>query len=696
MNRHDTAVAIEEWQKRQQQEASRPEDRSITARLCDGILNVLHHIISELSSSQRSGIDTPNTEAITKKTCMSLARTRATIALWSDGYGIQDGRLDEVLAKSRNLRRSTLKTLSSIANTLLDRLIPTAGISSDGLRTLTVPLAATCTEARYTAQGGVDGEHDSDASSDGFSDAGSDDNMAEMIEDLKTDAECLMDLDPLFRDPVLDLPWHKENQQLQEMEWTPEKNYSSKVQQRFPEAQNSLVEMLGKANWERFLRCQKLRNSAEMASQQLANTTDKGGGGTVAGSSRYHDSGLGTSLPTASLYAETIMTYASGDGQKTRIPPLPDEAKGGKRFPCLACGRSVRITNNSAWKKHLYQDLQPYVCLETHCAQLTFSDRIDWVHHLALDHSYQPAWASVSCPLCLKATGAGQMAVTTHLARHLEEISLAALPIYLEEDITGFDTDSESGNGSMSKTAEDENSVPNTSGKERVESGSTMSGSIHDAPASQPGWSAGGWDLNRAVLEEEDRKAHVEDEDRLQLLAERQDDDAKNMDEWLGEIKSNIPESDWDEDEERMQILREQDQQDDSHEPPDEVLREMQRDSFEGSEGPPDLADLDTYEELLREGGELPDLANIEAYEEIEREQIIAEEEGRRAYELMMYEENELHRELAVDEHLNRLEAEEDPPFISSDEEDEGDEEDDQSDASESLPRDRLPRERWG
>jgi hypothetical protein len=281
----------------------------------------------------------------------------------------------------------------------------------------------------------------------------------------------------------------------------------------------------------------------------------------------------------------------------------------------------------------------------------------------------------------------------------LEEISLAALPIYLEEDIAGFDTDSESGNESTSKTAEDEKLMLNTSGKERVESGSTMPGSIHDVPTPQPGWNLGEWDLNRAVLEEEDRKAHIEDEDRLQLLAERQDNDAKNMDEWLGEIESNIPEFDWDEDEERMQILREQDQQDYSHEPPDEVLREMQRDAFEGSGGPPDRAHLDTYEELLREGEELPDLANIEAYEEIERDQTIAEEEGRRAYELMIYEEAELHRELAVDEHLNRLEAEEDPPFISSDEEDEedeGDEDDDQSDASESLPRDRLPRQRWG
>jgi hypothetical protein len=449
----DAAVAIQEWQQNHHHAGSKPEDRrSVTARLCDGILDVFQEAIRQLSQAYQA-------EAALKPIRRSLERARGLIALWSDGYGIQEGRLDDVLAKSRNIRRSTLKTLSRITNTLLNRLIPLAQISSDKLDILTVQLAATNAEASYMIHDVIHDEYDgSDTSSDGFSDAAPDDSMAEVAEDLKTDAQCLMELDPLFRDPVLDLASHKQEHHLEAIDWAPEKAYCDKVQQRFPKAETPLVERLGEANWVRYLRCQEIRNRIETDTR-----TDKGDGGTVAASSKYHDSGLGTSLPTsaASSYAETVMIYGAGDGQNIRIPPLSDEAKKGNPFPCLACGRSVRITNNSTWKRHLYVDLEPYLCLELQCSQQSFSSRNDWISHLALDHRYQPAWDAVTCPLCFVTTEKGKLAVTTHLAQHLEEISLSALPAYPDEgEDEAFETDSESTDALAAKTAEDEESNP--------------------------------------------------------------------------------------------------------------------------------------------------------------------------------------------------------------------------------------------
>lgn len=75
--------------------------------------------------------------------------------------------------------------------------------------------------------------------------------------------------------------------------------------------------------------------------------------GTIIADSKFHDSGVGTSLgaslaPTVS-YAETTMSY-NHDGQSVRIPPLSKEAKSGLPFTCVACGRTVVITNNSGWK----------------------------------------------------------------------------------------------------------------------------------------------------------------------------------------------------------------------------------------------------------------------------------------------------------------------------------------------------------
>jgi len=450
--RHDdtVAAAIREWQIKYQAHGSKPEDRSAAARLCDSILAVFDVIILELQHMHAA-------ELATKKIRISLGRSRDTIALWSDGYGIQRGTMDELLAKSRNLRRATLKTLLSIVNTLLDRLIPLACIPSDKLHNLTVRLTATKSEALYamheakTCNNAED--DDSDLSSDGDSEPEQDDDsISEVAEDLMIDAQCLMELDPLFRNPVLDLSWHKEHQ-LQALDWTPEKAYCYKVQQRFPSADSSLVERLGKENWARFLRCQSIRNSVESGTQpqQEASSDNKGESGTIAASSSYHDSGLGTSIPTtASSYAETVMTYGTAVGKQVRIPPLSDDAKRGKPFPCVACGRSVRFTQNSAWKRHLWDDLQPYTCLEPKCVQRNFSNRRDWINHVRTH--YSKAWSSVSCPLCLQAAGSTQISVTAHLSRHLEEISLAALPVYPDDDDDEiFETDSELGSDQLAE-----------------------------------------------------------------------------------------------------------------------------------------------------------------------------------------------------------------------------------------------------
>lgn len=462
VSRLDTALSIQEWQQKHHHHDSKPEDRSVTARLCDSILDVFQEALRQLA--QPHHVDT-----VPKPVRVGLERAQGLIVLWSDGYGIQDGRLDDVFAKSRNIRRSTLRTLSSIANTLLNRLIPLAKVSSEKLGLLTVQLTAAVDEASYIIHDVIHNECDdcSETSSDGFSDAGPDDSIAEVAEDLRTDAQCLMDLDPLFRDPVLDLASHKQKQHLEAIDWTPETIFCDKVQQRFPKATTTLVERLGKANWARFLRCQEQRHSTETASLTQTNAAvDKGEEGTVAASSKYHDSGLGTSLPTASSYAETVMTYGAGSGQKVRIPPLSDEAKQGTPFPCLACGRSVRITNNSSWKLHLYQDLKPYLCLEPQCAELGFSTRVDWVAHLALDHGYHPFWDAIACPLCFETTERGNQAVTTHLARHLEEISLSALPAYPDEDDDeAFETGSdESTDASATKSTKKEEVGPDKDG----------------------------------------------------------------------------------------------------------------------------------------------------------------------------------------------------------------------------------------
>lgn len=88
---------------------------------------------------------------------------------------------------------------------------------------------------------------------------------------------------------------------------------------------------------------------------------------------------------------------------------------------------------------------------------LAFHNRNEWSTHLALEH-YEPDWEPETCPLCFETTGQGQIAITRHLAGHLEEISLSALPINADED--GEEASSEASLQSLQDHDSDADSDP--------------------------------------------------------------------------------------------------------------------------------------------------------------------------------------------------------------------------------------------
>ncbi|KAG8156624.1 hypothetical protein KVR01_013575 [Diaporthe batatas] len=358
---------------------------------------------------------------------ISLERSYERLKIWSDENGMADGNLDAKLEESRDLQRDTLKYVVSIGQALTDRLVNIldADLGDAGYKSISVLRSLTAAVM----------EGDSDSSSDsGFSDA-SVVSINGVLEDLRVDTTCLLDLEPLFFSPisrtktepivVLDTT---------RIKWSPHQPYSDKVSARFPMAADELVARLGKANYERYLRCQEQKYTNElgvMPSGQTASSVPDGA------SSKFHDSGIGSSLPTTgSAYAETVMSYGADEGRRVRVPPLPDEAKKGLPFACVVCGKCVTITTNSAWKQHVYGDLEPWTCLEAGCtsATKTFPTRNDWISHLFLNHGMGPGWHMIQCPLCRDDVGPGKVPITRHLSDHLEEISLSALPVDCEFD----------------------------------------------------------------------------------------------------------------------------------------------------------------------------------------------------------------------------------------------------------------------
>ncbi|RSL69573.1 hypothetical protein CEP53_002206 [Fusarium sp. AF-6] len=409
----DLETAIREWQSRQSGRqpggpSPEPDEKSAVARLTAALDTLFREIVLLLSNKGKFPRDI----------FISLDRSRSCFSLWSDGHGVASGSLDDKFQRSRKLRQATMKTLSHLSSTLIDRLVPIAHISNLKTKGLCDQVSNILEEVNFS--------HAADDSSSDSTSEYSTADVHELAEDLKTDVDCLIELDPMLRDPATDPEPETTEADVSLTLWAPHQVFADKIEHRFPAADANLFSSLGMVNYQRYLRCQTERDINQVHAEQ---------GEQPAEGSKFHDSGLGTSLNPASSYAETIMSYKDGN-RSIRIPPLPEQAKNGEPFSCIACGRSVTMTTNSRWKRHLYLDLQPYVCLDTSCqlSNSTFSNRANWLQHLALDHGMEPKWEQIKCPLWGDEIGPGKLAITTHLGRHLEEISLSALPAAPESE----------------------------------------------------------------------------------------------------------------------------------------------------------------------------------------------------------------------------------------------------------------------
>jgi hypothetical protein len=224
-------------------------------------------------------------------------------------------------------------------------LIPLAKISTAELQRLCWSV-----ESSIEAASSFIREESYKQSDDSSSDAGStfsDDNIYEVAEDLRIDTCVLSSLDPLLKYPIFDL---QEGDPVIDNTWSPQKFYVDKIIFDFPLINRSLASRLGNTNYERYLRCQANRDAIEneegalLAEQEAPELA-----GTVITGSKFHDSGVGTSIGPTIIRPETIISH-NRKNQSVRIPPLPKGAKDGMPFSCIACDRTVVITNKPDWE----------------------------------------------------------------------------------------------------------------------------------------------------------------------------------------------------------------------------------------------------------------------------------------------------------------------------------------------------------
>ncbi|KAI9791856.1 MAG: hypothetical protein M1816_003401 [Peltula sp. TS41687] len=200
-------------------------------------------------------------------------------------------------------------------------------------------------------------------------------------------------------------------------------------------------------------------------------------------------------IETLSDAGHSMTSYATSVSEaphSLRVPPPPEMSAGGKPFECPYCLTIQKVRSRRAWKRHVFSDLQPYVCTFEECGLRMFSERHVWFEHELQAHRKQwccnacshPSFHSpepfknhlrdchtkafteaqlpvlidmcqipvekirpTACPLCddwkvmsTDPDSHGTTAVVTpsqfrrHLGRHLEQLALFALPKRLEDD----------------------------------------------------------------------------------------------------------------------------------------------------------------------------------------------------------------------------------------------------------------------
>ncbi|KAK4168494.1 hypothetical protein QBC43DRAFT_366893 [Cladorrhinum sp. PSN259] len=190
----------------------------------------------------------------------------------------------------------------------------------------------------------------------------------------------------------------------------------------------------------------------------------------ILGRSSIHETNLDF-YAIRTTYPETVV----GTARTARVPSVPKEAESSLKFECPYCHLeldSSEMQDRMKWKRHVFRDLRPYTCTDLDCpsgAKL-YSSRSDWIYHqmqihrrrwvcelegcqevkispadmsthlssihrlngptkdLLLSIYERPMEDSVpaTCPLCpMKST---LKSMLSHLAKHMEDLSLFALP----------------------------------------------------------------------------------------------------------------------------------------------------------------------------------------------------------------------------------------------------------------------------
>lgn len=185
--------------------------------------------------------------------------------------------------------------------------------------------------------------------------------LEDVLETLKSDVDALVELGPLFEEPIRDTlvtekPAAPPMVAVDDGKYQP---FLDGIRQKYPECDLSLARALSKALYDNTMRLHVARQTAaihETAGKpgpMVGLPKDSGYETSLKEASQVSNSQRDNSIAAGSSYARTLASYDDADDGTTRtpFPSQPKDIKTGEEFPCIACGRQVaKSERGSAWR----------------------------------------------------------------------------------------------------------------------------------------------------------------------------------------------------------------------------------------------------------------------------------------------------------------------------------------------------------
>ncbi|KAH7312704.1 hypothetical protein B0I35DRAFT_60660 [Stachybotrys elegans] len=434
-----------------------PGDVGIVARLHGACVESMRSILSDHRDHQEH----------VQSNLTSFKRVLQSLTLWGLDHSVADGTLDTELQKSKNLQNATLIPLRAMASILAFDLLPSISRKDQTtVAELRSELIVLLEESKIVIAEDEDSDEeiysDDGASSSTISESNTNTRSFQVIVSRLTNfTRCLVDLSIALEHPAKD-PEYLHEPEIAEKSaiWMPHQPYSQKIQEKFPLTPPDLVDYLGKSNLKRRQRIAKQHEMVEDVQESKeyslpepiedANISildryradawwrrwlDSRLTETMDIESLFKDSGLGSSLPTASGPSQAAMSDVSSiasslaEASWKAFPQLTEDAKRGRPFECDGCGRIIVVAKTKYWRKHLIKDLHPYDCIlpDCHFSVESFPNQRSWRDHILLEHGEDSILKDQKCIFCGTVVSDGSVSLLKHISRHLEEISAAAL-----------------------------------------------------------------------------------------------------------------------------------------------------------------------------------------------------------------------------------------------------------------------------